>query len=156
MTEETNQQGQMNIQRIYVKDMSFESPMTPNIFKEANWSPQVNLNLDTNAVKLDIDDTYEVLLRITVTAKHPEGTAYLIEVSQAGIFVLKNFGDEELKYMMGSYLPNLLFPFARETISDIATRGGFPQLLLAPVNFDALLAQSMNNQNADSGDTANA
>lgn len=153
MTQENAQQGQMHVQRIYVKDISFESPMTPKIFTDANWSPQINLNLDSNADKLAVNDAYEVSLRITVTAKHNEGTAYLVEVTQAGIFILKDFNEQEFGYMLGSYLPNLLFPFAREAISDIVTRGGFPQMLLAPVNFDALFAAS---SQQPTGETATA
>jgi preprotein translocase subunit SecB len=160
MTEETNvneeQQGQLNIQKIYVKDVSFESPGAPEIFREANWTPQVNLNLTTDTQVIDEAGLFEVVLRLTVTATHNDETAYLVEVQQAGIFVIKGFSEQDMTYMMGSYCPNILFPFAREAISDLVTRGGFPQLLLAPVNFDALLAQSMNQQGANGGDTANA
>jgi preprotein translocase subunit SecB len=162
MTDETNNaaetapQGQLNLQKIYVKDISYEAPSTPGIFTETEWTPQINLQLNTETKALDENGQYEIVLRLTVTASDNDKTAYLVEVHQAGIFTIKGFSEQDMTYMMGSYCPNILFPFAREVIASLVTHGGFPQLLLTPVNFDALLAQSMNQQDANGGDTANA
>ena len=147
---DTNENGQaFAIQKIFVKDISFESPNSPNIFLEKDWQPDVNLNLQSSSKTLD-EDVYEVILSVTVTAKlNEETTAYLAEVQYAGIFNLKNFPDDDKTYMLGSYCPNLLFPYIREAISDVVAKGGFPQLLLAPVNFDALLQQKLEQQKAE-------
>ncbi len=153
-TENTNEDASSNeqafaIQKIFVKDISFESPNAPNIFLEKDWQPDVNLNLQSTSRKLD-EDVYEVVLNITVTAKlNDETTAYLAEVQYAGIFNIKNFPNDDQTYMLGSYCPNLLFPYIREAISDVVAKGGFPQLLLAPVNFDALLQQKLEQQKAE-------
>jgi len=145
MTEktDTNDEQTFSIQKIFVKDISFESPNTPNIFLEKDWQPDVNLNLQSSSRPID-ETIFEVILSVTVTAKlNEETTAYLAEVQYAGIFTLSNFADEDKTYMLGSYCPNLLFPYIREAISDVVAKGGFPQLLLAPVNFDALLQQKL-------------
>ena len=135
------QQGQFNIQKIYTKDISFEAPNSPKVFTE-KWEPQNNLDLNTNASPI-AENTYEVVLSLTVTAKLGDNTAYLCEIHQAGIFSIEGFADSDLHAMLGSFCPNILFPYAREAVSDIVTRGGFPQLLLAPINFDALYEQHM-------------
>ena len=129
------------IQKVYTKDISFETPNTPEVFRNDDWQPNINLQLQSRSKPLD-ENVFEIVLMVTVTAKvDEETTAYLAEVQQAGIFRIDGFGDEEMRYMLGSYCSNLLFPFAREVISDLVTRRGFPQLLLAPVNFDALFSQ---------------
>ena len=129
------------IQKVYTKDISFESPNTPEIFREDDWQPNINLQLQSRSNALD-ENVFEIVLMVTVTAKtDDETTAYLAEVQQAGIFRISGFADEEMGYMIGSYCSNILFPFAREVVSDLVTRGGFPQLLLSPVNFDSLFAQ---------------
>ncbi|WP_018691555.1 protein-export chaperone SecB [Algicola sagamiensis] len=130
---------QFAIQRIYVKDMSFESPKAPEIFKK-EWQPDVKLDLDTRSSELE-EGVYEVILSITVTTKVEEETAFLCEVQQAGIFTIMNMPEDQMSHMMGSFCPNILFPYAREAISNIVNRGTFPALNLAPVNFDALYAQ---------------
>ena len=145
MTEKTETPDEQifTIQKIFVKDISFESPSTPNIFLEKDWQPDVNLNLQSTSRAID-DAVHEVILSVTVTAKlNEETTAYLAEVQYAGIFTLSNFAADDKTYMLGSYCPNLLFPYIREAISDVVAKGGFPQLLLAPVNFDALLQQKL-------------
>lgn len=124
------------IQRLYVKDISFEAPSTPAIF-QSEWVPQVDLNLATGSQKMS-DGVYEVELTVTVTVKLKEKTAFLIEVKQAGIFTLKGFSDDQLGPMLGSFCPNILFPYARELVSETVNRGSFPPLYLAPINFDAL------------------
>ena len=129
------------LQRIYIKDLSFETPNSPAIFTE-EWQPTSNLNLNSNVNKLN-EDLYEVVLTITVTTKVGDKTAFLVEVQQAGIFLVKDFPEEEMGHMMGAYCPNILFPYAREVVSDLVNKGSFPQLLLTPVSFDALYAQHM-------------
>ncbi len=142
--EQTPTEKQFSIQKIYTKDMSFETPNTPKIFTE-KWEPTVDFNLASNVQTLE-NFLYEVSLTVTITVKSEEKTAYLVEVNQAGIFTLSGFSDEELAPMVGSFCPNILFPYAREAISDLVSKGGFPQLLLAPVNFDALYAQHVQAQ----------
>ncbi len=130
---------QFSLQKIYLKDISFETPNSPEIFTE-EWKPDVNVELQTAGKPLT-DEVMEVVLTVTVTAKLGDKTAYLAEVHQAGVFTMSGFSDDERVHMQGSYCPNILFPYAREAVSDLVSKGGFPQLLLAPVNFDALLAQ---------------
>lgn len=140
----TEAQQQFAIQKIYTKDISFESPNSPAIFAE-QFQPQVSLELNTNGQGI-AEDVYEVVLALTITVKQQDKTAYLVEIQQSGIFTIKGFSENELGHMLGSFCPNILFPYAREAVSDLATRGGFPQLLLAPVNFDALYAQHLAEQ----------
>ena len=135
---------EFNIQRVYIKDISFESPSTPEIFK-VEWKPELNLDINTDAKRLE-GDLFDVTLKLTVKVKIGEKIPFLIEVKQSGIFLLKNFPEEQLHYMLGSFCPNILFPYARETISDLTTRGGFPPLYLAPINFDVLYQQHMEAQ----------
>jgi len=134
--------GQFAPQKIYVKDLSFETPHSPDIFKE-EWNPGVNMNLSSDANLID-DKLYEVVLTVTVTVTMGEKTAYLVEACQAGIFHIDGFPEEIIARMVATICPNILFPFARELVSDVVTRGGFPQLLLAPVNFEALYQQQQN------------
>tara|TARA_R110000868_G_scaffold52240_6_gene165314 strand:- start:60 stop:533 length:474 start_codon:yes stop_codon:yes gene_type:complete len=130
------------IQRIFVKDISFEAPNTPQTFVE-EWKPEVSLNLETKSNRIQ-DNAHEVVLSITATVSTSKKTAFLIEVHQAGVFVVDGFPDDQLHQMLGSFCPNILFPYAREVVSDMVVRGGFPQLILAPVNFDALYEQHLN------------
>lgn len=139
------------IQKVYTKDISFETPNTPEIFREDDWHPNINLQIQSRSKSLE-DNVYEIVLMITVTANvDDDTTAYLAEVQQAGIFRVDGFEDEEMRYMLGSYCSNILFPFAREVVSDLVTRGGFPQLLLSPVNFDALFAQQQEQEQQAAG-----
>lgn len=133
------------IQKIFVKDISFEAPNSPEIFRD-KWKPKTEVHLATNARKLN-DDMYEVVLNITVTAKQDEEqVAFLVELKQAGIFLLQSFDEVQLDQVIGSYCPQTLFPYAREAISDFVTKGGFPPMLLTPVNFDALYAKQKQQQ----------
>lgn len=132
---------QFTIQKIYVKDLSFEAPNSPQVFLE-KWEPEVNLQISNSATALS-DTTQEVVLTLTVTAKQQDKTAYLVEVQQAGIFNITGYDKDQLAAMVGGYCPHVLFPFAREAVSDLVTRGGFPQLLLAPINFDVLYRQHL-------------
>ncbi|HHJ36247.1 MAG TPA: protein-export chaperone SecB [Gammaproteobacteria bacterium] len=140
---EENQQ--FAIQKLYLKDVSFESPNSPQAFTSGDWQPQVNVQINSNHQPIG-DDMYEVVLDVTVTAKHDEQTAFLAEVKQAGIFTLSGFPDENMGGMLGAYCPETLFPYAREAISELISKGGFPQLLLTPVNFNALYTQQMQQQ----------
>lgn len=141
---EQNQQTQFAIQKIYVKDLSFETPNSPQVFTQ-EWKPELNLQLSNENQRI-AENIYEVVLSLTVTAKIGDQTAFLAEVHQAGIFMLEGYSDKNLGPLLGSYCPNILFPFAREVVSDLVTKGGFPPLLLAPINFDALYAQRVNQQ----------
>ncbi len=144
--EQTNDERKFDLQRIYIKDVSFETPNTPEIFT-MDWKPENQLSLNSEVNNIS-GDTFEVVLTVTVTSKLEEKTAFLVEVKQAGIFTLGNFPNNEMGPMLGAYCPNILFPYAREAISDLVTKGGFPTLLLAPVNFDHLFAQHMQQQQA--------
>jgi preprotein translocase subunit SecB len=135
---------QFALQRIYTKDISFETPNSPTIFSE-KWEPAINVDLNS-ASKMLHEGVFEVVLSVTVTAKVGDKTAYLAEVQQAGIFAFSGFNEQEMGGMLNSYCPNMLFPFAREVISDIVTKGSFPQMLLTPINFDALYAQHLQQQ----------
>ncbi len=131
---------QLALERIYVKDMSLEVPGAQVFTRE--WQPELDINLSSNAEKLD-EDHYQIVLTVSVTANNAGETAFIAEVHQAGIFMMKNIPEDQLGAILGAYCPNVLFPYAREVISDIVTRGSFPQLLLAPVNFDQAYAQSV-------------
>jgi len=147
MTEENNQAPvgdgpHFGIVRIYLKDVSFETPNSPEVFRQ-DFKPEVNLQLNTAVNQLD-GDLFEVVLNVTVTSKQEDKTGFLVEVQQAGIFELKGYDEAQKGSVLGAYCPNTLYPFAREAISDLVVKGGFPQLLLSPINFDALYAQKMN------------
>ncbi len=128
--------------RIYLKDVSFETPNSPAIFTQ-EFKPDVEMQLNTSVSQLETN-LFEVALTITVTSKEGDKTGFLAEVQQAGIFNISGFDETQHAHMLGAYCPNTLFPFAREAISSLVIKGGFPQLLLAPVNFDALFAQRQN------------
>ena len=137
--DEVVKQGEFAPQKIYIKDLSFETPHSPDIFTE-EWKPAVNMNLSSEAKPIG-EKLYEVVLTVTVTVTVEEKTAYLVEAHQAGIFHIDGFSEEIIGRMVATVCPNILFPFAREHVADLIARGGFPQLLLAPVNFDALYQQ---------------
>ena len=139
---------QMSIQKLYVKDVSFETPNAPDIFNEKG-QPENKMNLNQKVKKIT-DDVYEIVLSVTVTCKILDKTAYLVEVQQAGIFTLQNFEDNVLHQVLGTYCPNVLFPYARQTVSDLVMNGGFQPLLLQPVNFDQLYAQQLQQAQAES------
>lgn len=138
------QKPQFGIQRIYTRDVSFESPNTPAIFQQ-EWKPQVKLDLNTKTRELS-EGVYEVTLVVTVESKLGETTAFLVEVQQAGIFNLGGFTEDARDQMLGAYCPSLLFPYAREAVDSAVTKGSFPALMLAPVNFDVLYQQSKQKQ----------
>lgn len=142
-----NAEQHFSIEKIYLKDVSFESPVAPAIFTE-EWSPEINMNLNSTGKPVE-DNIFEVELSITVTAKNKDKTAFLVEIKQCGIFSISGMDEANLNGMLGSFCPNILFPYAREAISDLVSKGGFPQLLLAPVNFDALYAQHVQSKSGD-------
>lgn len=135
-----------SIQKIYTKDISFESPNTPGIFT-SEFQPELAVDLNVESTKLE-DDVFHVIVRVTATTKVEERTAFLCEVEQAGIFTLAGFNEVEMGYMLGAQCPNVLFPYAREVVSDLVTRGGFPQLLLEPVNFESMYTEHVQQANA--------
>jgi preprotein translocase subunit SecB len=133
---------QIAIQKIYVKDFSFESPHTPDVFTRTDWSPKTNLNLRSSHTTAS-EDNHEVVLTITIEAKEGDQTFFLVELAQAGLFHIAGYTEDEFKAIVGSYCPNILFPYARESVANIVSKGGFPEFLLQPINFDALYAQGM-------------
>lgn len=139
MSEQPQAQRQFLVQRIYTKDISFEAPNTPHIFQE-NWSPEISVGLgnETNDIG---NGQIELVMRVTVEAKHDGKSVFLVELKQAGVFLVQGFSAEETDALMGIAAPNMLFPYAREVVSDLVTRGSFPQFVLQPVNFEALYAQ---------------
>lgn len=144
MSEQSHEEMVFQIQRIYTKDISFETPSAPNIFQQ-EWQPEVKLDLDTSSSEL-AEQVYEVILRVTVTASVAEETAFLCEVQQAGIFSIDGIEESQMAHCLGAYCPNILFPYARECITNLVSRGTFPQLHLAPVNFDALFMNYLQQQ----------
>jgi preprotein translocase subunit SecB len=166
MTEEQNQgpavqpemSAQFQVQRLYVKDVSYEVPNAPQIFKDSGQA-DIKMNLAQRVDKLE-DDIHEVVLTVTVTATVGEKTAYLAEVAQAGIFMISGLNEQALHAVINTLCPNTLFPYARQAISSLVGQGGFPPLTLQPVNFDQLYAQRMQQmveeQNKGNGETAPA
>ncbi len=142
-----SQEQQFSIQKLYLKDVSFESPNVPAVFADGEWQPEVNIQLNSSNQSIG-QDTYGVDLRITVTAKQNKKTAFLVELTQSGIFTISGFEQDNLRGMLGAFCPETLFPFAREAIAEMVSKGGFPPLLLAPVNFNALYMQQAQQQTA--------
>jgi preprotein translocase subunit SecB len=144
--QEQEQATQFSLQRIYIKDLSFEVPKSPEVFRK-EWSPQIEMQLRTTSNHLE-GDFYEVALGITVTAKVEDEVAYIAEVEQAGIFLIQGLDDGALGHALGAFAPSLLFPYARETLDGLVVKGSFPALMLAPVNFDALYVQEVQRRQA--------
>ncbi|HEN47230.1 MAG TPA: protein-export chaperone SecB [Mizugakiibacter sp.] len=149
---------QLGLQKIYVKDISFEAPNAPQVFQDmgaAEAQPQIQLNLNQKAAALD-EQTYEVVLTLTLTCTLDEKTVYLSEVQQAGIFSLSGFPDTDREAILGVYCPNTLFPYARQVVTDLIQNGGFPPYFLPPINFDALYAEQQRQQSMPAAPPANA
>lgn len=140
-TNSNKKEQRLTIQRIYLKDLSFEAPNAPDTFQQ-KWQPQLHLDLNSNVHDLK-ENHYEVELRITATVKNDEEVVFLVEVVQAGIFLIEGFSDQALDHCLKSYCLSVLFPYGREVISDVVARATFPQFILSPINFDALYAQQM-------------
>ena len=155
MNESTETRQQFAIQKLYVKDVSFESPSSPKSFSYKKWDPKIDLNLTNKQTQIDAD-IYEAVLSITATVSIEDETAFLIEVHQAGLFQISGFEDEQKSYLLGSQCMNILFPYAREVISDMSVRGGFPSLVMAPVNFDALYQQHLQQTHEEQGEATAA
>jgi len=134
-------QPQFTVEKIYLKDVSFEAPNAPQIFNEQG-QPQLNMNLNQKVARL-ADGVYEVVLGVTLTCMMGEKTVYLSEVQQAGIFSLIGFDERTLDMMLGTYCPNVLFPYARQAISELISQGGFPPFYLQPINFEGLYAEGL-------------
>lgn len=142
--QQATEEQQFVLQRIYVKDLSFESPKSPDGFRQ-QWKPQIGLELNSGHKDLG-DDNHEVVLSLTVTARNQEEeTIYLAEVQQAGIFLIKGLPEDVMEQTLGAFCPNVLFPYAREALDSLVTRGSFPPVMLAPVNFDAIYEQARAN-----------
>ena len=135
---------QFALQRIYLKDSSFESPRSPLVF-QSKWAPKINFDIKTRSDKVQ-DDVYEVVLVLTVEAKLDEQAAFLVEVHQAGVFTAKDFDNAQLEQLLATVCPNILFAYAREAIDALVIKGSFPALMLSPINFDALYAQQKQQQ----------
>ena len=151
MNESTETKQLFAIKKLYIKDVSFESPATPKSFSFKQWEPKIDLNLSNKQTHIDAD-TYQVVLSITATVSIEEETAFLVEVHQAGLFQIAGFEDEQKNYLLGSQCMNILFPYAREVISDMSVRGGFPPLIMTPVNFDMLYQQHLQQQQGQPGE----
>ena len=132
------------VQKLYIKDLSFESPNSPAAFRWT-WQPDVDVQMENAATNLE-DDFFETTISVTVTVKVEGRTAFLIEVVQGGMFQIAGFNEAELNNLLGSTCPNVLFPYVREVISDVCVRGGFPQMLLSPVNFEMLYQRQLQQQ----------
>ncbi len=130
------------LQKFYLKDVSLECPRSPQVFT-GEWKPETNVQLNSQARPLDDQGLFEVELTLTVTTKSGGEVAYLVEVKQAGVFLARGFPKEQMGHLLAAYCPPTLFPFAREAVTDLVSKAGFPQMLLAPVNFDALYAQQL-------------
>ncbi|HHF6184612.1 TPA: protein-export chaperone SecB [Haemophilus influenzae] len=145
----TEQQPVLQIQRIYVKDVSFEAPNLPHIFQQ-EWKPKLGFDLSTETTQVG-DDLYEVVLNISVetTLEDSGDVAFICEVKQAGVFTISGLEDVQMAHCLTSQCPNMLFPYARELVSNLVNRGTFPALNLSPVNFDALFVEYMNRQQAE-------
>lgn len=153
MSNQENQAQEINeaqfmVQRLYVKDLSFETKNTPEVFKQ-QWEPELNLELNTQHSELE-PDVYEVVLSVTATVKNQNETAFLVEVHQAGIFTIQGAPEGQLDHLLGSFCPSILFPYAREAITSEVIRGSFPQLVLSPINFDAIYLQQLEEKKAAS------
>ena len=147
MAEQDQQEKRLSVAKVYVKDFSFESPQTPAIFNTQDWSPNTNLNLRSSHTPVS-DSLHEVVLTLTVDAKGKEDdkTIFLVELQQAGLFEISGYDKEEMGVVIGSFCPNVLFPYARESIASTIQKGGFPEFVLQPINFDALYQQSLQQQ----------
>ena len=143
--EKTGGEKQLSIIKIYIKDFSFESPQSPQVFRADEWAPKTSLNLRSSHTPVD-GDFHEVVLTISVEAKADDKTLFLIELHQAGLFEVSGHAPEDAGGLFGSFCPNILFPYARESIAGIIQKGGFPEFVLQPINFDSLYLQTMQQQ----------
>ena len=141
----------LTIQTVYLKDCSYEAPKGPRV--DGNWNPQISLDINTSANVIS-PELNEVVLTVTVGAKQGEATAFLVEVKQAGLFVMRGLSPDDTRRAIGTICPNLLFPYARVAVSHLVTQGGFPNFVLPPVDFDALFARGLQQQQAQAAQGA--
>lgn len=151
--ENTNQQVEFLLQRIYLKDLSFESPQGSQAFLR-QWKPKVSQDMHTEINKLD-NDNFEVVLHLTITTKDGEDTVYLVEIQQAGIFHIKGLEGQQLTSVLNTHCANILFPYARETVDSLVTKGTFPALMLPPINFDAIYQQALAKREQEMAESTN-
>ena len=144
MVDEAKQTNTFQLQRLYLKDMSYEAPNTPSVFKK-EWKPEVNLEVNNTSSIIE-GSVHEVVLKITVTAKIEDKVAFIVEVQQAGLFTIEGVEGIQLEHVLKGVCANILFPYAREAVSDVVARGTFPQLLLQPINFEAAFAEQVRRQ----------
>ena len=137
---------------MFLKDVSFESPNAPSIFS-GEWKPNYTLNMTTRSNPLG-EDNFEVVLETTIEAKQGDTVAFLAEIQQAGIFMLKGFADSDLTQVLAIFCPAQIYPYTREVVADLVGKGGFPPIYLAPVNFDALYQQALNQAQQKQGEAA--
>lgn len=130
------------IKKIFIKDASFESPNSPAVFTDGEWKPEMNVQINGANTTLG-HDVYESVLTITVTVKQNDKTAFLIELQQAGVFVIKGYLEEALRGILGAYCLEALFPYAREALDGLVIKGGFPPLMISPINFNAIFQQQL-------------
>ena len=130
------------LQTMYIKDVSFEAPNSPKVFLETDISPETKINLSNTHNKIG-DDSYDVQLKVKVESIYGEKTMFVAEIEQGGVFLIKGYSEEEVKGLIAVFCPNTLFPFIRELVASLVTKGGFPALLLQPINFDALYSQAI-------------
>jgi len=150
---EEKAEKRLSIGKIYLKDFSFESPQAPDVFRQQDWKPQTDLNLRSSHTEIE-EGQHEIVLTVTVEAKADDKTYFLLELQQAGLFEIAGYEGEELGAIIGSFCPNVLFPFARESVASIVQKGGFPEFILQPINFDALYMQSKQQQAAQQAEKA--
>ena len=144
----TDKNSKLDIRQIYLKDFSFESPQSPQSISAPQADTSIDINMRVSYQLLDDDGNYEIILTITVTAKKEEAIMFLSEIQQAGLFQILGFGDKEMGLVLNVACPTILLPYARAAITDVVSKGGFPQLLLTPVNFDALNARKLEREGA--------
>ena len=149
---ETANGPMLSAQTVYLKDCSYEAPKGPRI--DGNWSPQISLDINTTA-NVVAPELHEVVITVTVGAKQGEATAFLVEVKQAGLFVMRGLSQDDLRRAIGTICPSVLFPYARVAVSQLVTQGGFPNFVLPPVDFDQMYARGIAQQQAKAQGAAN-
>ena len=142
-------QGQVRIEKVYLKDASFESPNTPAMFQQA-WNPEIELNINTRSERV-AETHFDVVVTVTVTARLEGKTAFIAEVQQAGLFQMEGLPDEVIRRTIGIFCPTTLFPYLRETVDSLVVRGGFPPLNLVPINFEAAFEEALRHAESQAG-----
>ncbi len=154
MADQNANQPQFQLQRVFLKDLSYEAPKTPHVFKE-QWKPDVNLEIN-NSANLAEGDIWEVVVKVTVTVKNGDAVAFIAEVAQGGLFLVQGLEGIQKEAILKGVCPNILFPYARETVTDVVARGTFPQFLLQPINFEAAFAENLRQQQLKAKEEAEA